>query len=233
MHAVGEEPVGLVHAAGRERQHGHGRVPGRGGLGDVHGRGGADPCFGRGGRIRRLRDFGRHLGPPGAVEDRPLAHEYAHGQHDQHDDHHVELAPGVVGDALAAVDLGLPLDPLGRYLVGPGEHQHRHEADGDERHDERQHPVGRIEGISRQIDDLGEQPAGHHVGHAHADDVPALEFLEETHGLASAISCSQRGSSWRDSRKGSSRSSLRDGATRLSLASASTPRARSSRPASA
>ncbi len=91
------------------------------------------------------------------------------------------LRPGLVGDGLAAVHVFFFLDAFGRQFEGPGENQGQREADDQHDQDGLDHPVGRVEILQHQVGNLRQQPGRDQVDNPDAEDVAALEFLEETH----------------------------------------------------
>ncbi len=57
------------------------------------------------------------------IGDESLRDQYNDGNGQDHDDQAVQLAPGLPGDRLAAIDVLLALDALRRHLEGPGKQQ--------------------------------------------------------------------------------------------------------------
>jgi hypothetical protein len=104
-------------------------------------------CELRGGQCRRIGDlcvldlfYHRRLDNGDRLWDEPINGHRTDCQHQQDDDQDVDLASGLTGDGLAAIDVLLALQPLRSHLVDPGEDQHRDEAQDQQHDDERSGP---------------------------------------------------------------------------------------------
>ena len=77
----------------------------------------------------------------------------------------------------------LGLQAIRLEIERPGEHQRDRQAQERDQDEHPQHPRRRIEGRERDAGHLHHQPRHHHVGRSDLEDLAALEFGEQVHGV--------------------------------------------------
>ncbi len=95
---------------------------------------------------------------------------------DKHGNEHadrrdVQLAPGVVRDRFATIDVLLALYAFRRQFVCPGEDQDDGKAEHTKHQQEFQNPVGRSRNVHNQFCNLQNQPPGHQVRYGDSEYV--------------------------------------------------------------
>lgn len=99
----------------------------------------------------------------------------------QHHDDAVQLLSGEPRDRGFANNIDLTLEPLRSNLECSGEDQGRDESYRQKNDNVTKFEIAVAEGGQDGLDHLDDEPGCHHVGQGHANDIPALEFVEQRH----------------------------------------------------
>jgi hypothetical protein len=83
----------------------------------------------------------------------PVSNQSTDCDHQQDDDHHVDLLAGLRRHRCGSIDVNLSLQPFGRHLVHPREDQRRKETEHKQQNDD---STGELRNVEQRRQDVGQ-----------------------------------------------------------------------------